>query len=510
MNKNIILAACLTAALASCNQVEVPEYQPMSLDIAVTTVAETKGLVTGTTLPSGSSVGLFVTDQTGVTYDGVEVSNVKYTAAGEGASQSWSAVSDIMLSGTKGTLKGYYPYSESVTDITAIPVEATSEIQNDWMWATPIGNLNYKYYNATVKMNHALAAVRLSVIRKTATDDAEITSITFKSNAAASEAVLNATNGALSSISGTGAKYTASETFTASDVKKSFDFITVPAGVSAPIAVELTVNGSKMTAESDPVLLEAGNLYEYTLVISVNEGLSMNTLNVTEWSTVENEELVDLLSKPSEISIPDPYVEWARIQHMDGTLYTAEEWLAAEAAGTVTDADANGVAVLYSTYEVCPHVVAPYSTSLMFSSNISVEIPSVNTVSDHGHPNYLAYHDIKGQANTEAILAAVANGTIEDAPAAEYCTNATLPNGQKGYMPALGEVKAWIDNKTMFNECMAAIGGIKVENYVDYSSSTQKSSTQHYYYTGNAYGMSVSYKEKNNKSRVIPVFAFSL
>lgn len=453
MNKKIIFAACLTAALASCNQVEVPEYQPMSLDIAVTTVAETKGLVTGTTLPSGSSVGLFVTDQTGVTYDGVEVSNVKYTAAGEGASQTWSAVSDIMLSGTKGTLKGYYPYSESVTDITAIPVEATSEIQNDWMWATPVENLNYKYYNATVKMNHALAAVRLSVIRKTATDEAEITSITFKSDAAASEAVLNATNGALSSISGTGAKYTVSETFTASDAKKSFDFITVPAGVSAPIAVELTVNGSKMTAESDPVLLEAGNLYEYTLVISVNEGLSMNTLSVTEWSTVENEELVELGPKP--ITIPDPYVEWARIQHKDGTLYTAEDWLAAEAAGTVTDADANGIAVRYSKYASCPHVLYSKATESEYSwsSKKQTNVPGLMLISDET----IAQLDVNGKSNTDAILAATA--TIGNAPAAQYCVDFTFPNGEKGYLPAAGEQQAWCDNKSDVEACINAIGG---------------------------------------------------
>lgn len=505
MNKNIIFAACLSAALASCNQVEVPEYQPMSLDIAVTTVAETKGLVTGTTLPSGSSVGLFVTDQTGITYDGVEVSNVKYTAAGEGASQTWSAVSDIMLSGTKGTLKGYYPYSESVTDITAIPVEATSEIQNDWMWATPIRNLNYKYYNATVKMNHALAAVRLSVIRKTATDEAEITSITFKSDAAAREAVLNATNGALSSISGTGAKYTASETFTASDTKKSFDFITVPAGVSAPIAVELTVNGSMMSAESDPVLLEAGNLYEYTLVISINEGLSMNTLNVTEWSTVENEELVEL--GPKTITIPDPYVEWARIQHVDGTLYTAEEWLAAETAGTVTDADANGVAVLYSKYAVCPHVIHPkYATNKnQWSSNTSVEVPEVPLTSNLE----TAKLDVNGQANTDAILTAVVTGTIADALAAQCCAETIFANGQQGYLPAMGEIQAWRDNETVINACMNAIAADQVNSYPKkILSSTQYSASQVWYWDSANNGPSNYPKDAYNSVR--PVSDFSL
>lgn len=283
MKKYIISAVCLVSALASCNRIETPEYQAMSLDINVTTAAETKAMVSGTTLPSGSSVGLFVTDESGVTYDGVAVSNIRYTGTGEGASQQWAAQSDIMLSATKATLRGYYPYSESVTDISAIPVQATSDVQEDWMWATPVANLNNKNNSATLTMNHALAAVRLSIVRGSYSGVAEVTSVAFKSEGAATDAVLDATDGSLSSVSGANTRYESTEIFTIGDEKKSFDFITVPAGVSAPVAIEVMVNGSKMVAESEAILLEAGNLYEYTLAVGT-EGVFVNSMNVTEWS----------------------------------------------------------------------------------------------------------------------------------------------------------------------------------------------------------------------------------
>lgn len=160
---------------------------------------------------------------------------------------------------------------------------------------------------------------------------------------------------------------------------------------------------------------------------------------------------------PFEIEIPSPYTEWARIQHKDGTLYTAEEWRAAESAGTVTDADANGVAVIYSRLAVCPHVIHPkYSTEkYKWSSNCTVTVPGVTTTLDKA----TAQLDVNGKANTDAILAAVVAGTIADASAAQYCADIIFANGQQGYLPAAGESQAWNDNRTAVNVCMNAIGG---------------------------------------------------
>ena len=269
--------------VASCAKIDISSHEPKALNIDVSTASETKTLVTGRKLPSGTSIGLFVSDVSDLTYDGVSVSNVKYTSTGEGDSQIWNTASDIMLSGTKGTLKGYYPYDESVTDITAIPVEATNDNQTDWMWATPVSNLCNKSYNATVKMNHALAVVRLNIRRKSYNGTGEVTSVSFNSESAAAHAILNATNGALTSIRSTDYSYMSSNYFLLTEESKTVEFITIPSGVKSPINISVTVDGTQLNGNTDEVKIEAGNLYEYSVFINKNE-LNINTIEITDWN----------------------------------------------------------------------------------------------------------------------------------------------------------------------------------------------------------------------------------
>ena len=499
--RSTLLLLSLTALLAvSCNEVSLPSGDSAALSLNVRTGLESKSIVEGTTLPSGSQIGLFVADESNDTYDGVPYKNVKYTGIGEADSQVWNTENDIMLSATKATLNAYYPYSEGVTDVSAIPVTATIDSQTDWMWAAPVSKLNSKNSYAKIDMSHALTVIRLNFIKGSYAGIGNVTSVSASSEGMATSALLNATDGSLSSVDGAGTAYDFSEAFTLSDSKKTFEFMTVPTGASVPVSVSVVVNGSNMVAETSDILLEAGKIYEYTLAISA-EGMYLNQLNVTDWDTID---YGTLELAPKEIKIPDPFVEWARIQHKDGTLYTAEKWLAAESAGTVTDADANGVAVLYSKYAVCPHVIHPkYSADKpQWSSNASVIVPGVPTTSDRA----TAQLDVNGKANTEAILAAVTAGTIADAPAAQYCAGVTFADGQQGYLPAAGELQAWFDNKTAFNACMDAIGGDQLNTNSSWTS-TQSGSSAWYFRAGDRY-LDNHYKSSSDYIFTRPVSAF--
>lgn len=500
-----MIAATAAFAIMACNQVDLPQNQEARLDLQVRTGVSTRGVLTENTLPSGSSVGLFLTDKSQTTYDGISVANIRYTGTGEGNSQVWAADEDIMLSATKGTLRGYYPYSESISDLTAIPVEATSSSQTDYMYATSVADLNNRNFTAMMTMNHALAGIRLSFIKGSYSGVGEISSVSLSSDGAATNAVLDATDGSLSSITGAGVTYTSNKTFSLAAEKKLLDFITVPAEVEAPIALSVMMNGTNMVAEIPAVKLQSGKIYEYTVEVAA-EGLLLQGLNVIDWNKIDKGTLE--LQPETVITIPDPYEEWARIQHVDGTLYTAEEWLAAETAGTVTDADANGVAVLYSKYAVCPHVIHPkYSTeSKVWSSNTSVEVPGLTLISD----DPTARLDVNGQANTDAILTAVVAGTIADAPAAQYCADVTFANGQKGYLPAAGELQAWYDNKTAVNNCMDAIGADKVyfTTVINTWSSTQSSASNAWLWYCDYSSLCSSTKYTGRFAR--PVSAFSL
>jgi hypothetical protein len=85
-----------------------------------------------------------------------------------------------MLSSSKAVLYVYYPYSDKVTDISRIPVEATSDNQTDYMYADPVTDLNNHNPEAAVLLKHALAAVRISLTRGTYTGKGVITGISIE------------------------------------------------------------------------------------------------------------------------------------------------------------------------------------------------------------------------------------------------------------------------------------------------------------------------------------------
>ena len=246
------------------------------------------------------------------------------------------------------------------------------------------------------------------------------------------------------------------------------------------------------------------------------EGYSVNKATVTggvptqsvDENGVRTIVITDIVSDVKVTFAGTTYVPWARIQHVDGTLYTAEEWLAAEEAGTITDVEANGVAVRYSKYASCPHIIHPkYSTNTMtWSTNTSVVVPGVPVTTDKA----VAQLDVNGKANTDAILKAVVAGTISNAPAAQYCADVTFANGEQGYLPAAGELQAWYDNKTTVNACMDAIGAdnvyVSTWNYT--WSSTQYSASSAWYWYYSSSNLDYDFKSDGNYAR--PVSAFSL
>ena len=567
MRRSIFMPALAVAALASCNRIDTPEMGSNALDISVRNGMGTKAVVEGTTLPDGSSIGLFVTDESGKTYDGNTVANVKYTATGEGDAQKWNAASDVLLSTTVANVSSYYPYDESVTDITSIPIEVTSDVQKDWMWGTPVSGLDNNNTSATITMSHALAVVRLNIIKGSFAGTGNIDYVSIKSDAAATSAVMDATTGTLTNVNRAGYTFISTNEFTLDTGGTVVDFIVVPTNTEAPLDIKVFVNGSEMVATTTGVTLESGKIYEYTVSVGV-EALLLNKLNISEWleqevqeqaskpfaptiryiGTKDNIKIIQSVTSEGIIVTASPildgyqvnevsvngsaykqsvdengvrtiiisdifsdiavvfegttFVPWARIQHVDGTLYTAEEWLAAEAAGTVTDADANGVAIKYSRYTSCPHIIHKKATSGYWGRlGILQTIPITSE-------NYI-YYDIDGKTYTDEI---VRNYQNYENIAAVNCANTIFPNGQQGYMPAIGQVIAWMNNFSIINKCLNAIGGSEfTTSSRRLNSSSQKSdnlSWSVYYSTskeGNAYLQNEN-KEISNETRAVCSF----
>ena len=148
------------------------------------------------------------------------------------------------------------------------------------------------------------------------------------------------------------------------------------------------------------------------------------------------------------------------IQHVDGKLYTTDEWTAKGFANS----EANGVAV---NAKECGFVISKTSLGFMcWSSDTSNEVAGILTASIKS----VALTDFAGQENTALMLATDTN------KAGYTCANYTFPNGEKGYLPALGEWKTAHANKAAIGEAMNLIGGTALDNNF-YWSSTQYSAS---------------------------------
>lgn len=172
-------------------------------------------------------------------------------------------------------------------------------------------------------------------------------------------------------------------------------------------------------------------------------------------------------------------------------MYLNTEWDGSKTASGVMVSDGTHAFVIHPNAE---------QENTKWSSNTSFAIPGVITTEDDA----TAEKDFAGEANTEAILAAIANDAIADAPAAQYCAGITFAHGKTGYLPSAGELAlayTYIDD---INASMTAIGGILLDMNTNYYwSSTQIDEYHAWNWSGNV----VFFNCKSNKCPVRAISA---
>ena len=277
----LLISACTT--FTACNEETEDVFNTQNkLNLKVQTAAiETRGLIESATLPDASQIGLMLVDASGTTYDTKTYNNIKTTASTGKTPQTWTLDSQVLLSSTDGTLYGYYPYNSSVTDLTKVPVSAG---ETDYMYATPAEGLNDGSYNADVTMNHALAAIRLKIVRGTYTATGSVTNLAIKGDNIATSATLNAKTGTLTSPTGAGTAINKAVTQTLSPSAQTTDFIFIPVtGSSAQPTFTATIDGKDYVATAGATTFAQGNLYEYTLTIDA-KAITLSDVKVGDWS----------------------------------------------------------------------------------------------------------------------------------------------------------------------------------------------------------------------------------
>lgn len=178
------------------------------------------------------------------------------------------------------------------------------------------------------------------------------------------------------------------------------------------------------------------------------------------------------------------------IQGVSGKLYETDAWSSQETP--------NGVAVIT---ENCSFVIALENAHTAYCQwgSYSTIVSGITTTTTESE----AKTDYDGEAQTTTILNELGNtSSTYDAPAAYYCRAYTFPNGKEGYLGALGEWQAVLDNKEAVESALSKCDGTTFNRY--YWTSTQYNYLYSWYmYLSNEY---VTYAGKN-KNYYVRAFA---
>ena len=284
MLKKIYISLFLTVAtFISCTEnehlLDGQDSTCLDIDVAVGS-RSSRSLVNN--MQDGDNIGLLLVDGSGSSYDGKSYMNVMATADVTGGVTDWTIERDVTLVDTEGRVYAYYPYNNDVDDFTAIPVETVS--QTDYMYGMSSDAVSSNQPKADIMLNHALAATRISLKRGTYTGTGVVSSMAVKGDKLATSAVLNALDGSLSSISGTGADITVAMDNASLDSNVSGEIIFVPVSVTdgAAIDIAVVIDGHEYTYEHAVGALSQGTVYNYSLTMD-ETGLSMADISIGDW-----------------------------------------------------------------------------------------------------------------------------------------------------------------------------------------------------------------------------------
>ena len=170
---------------------------------------------------------------------------------------------------------------------------------------------------------------------------------------------------------------------------------------------------------------------------------------VTDWNVILGFKDLDLsslprLTKEEFYTLKSPkYKSGTYIQHIDGNLYTKGDWV----SNGFSNDDANGV---YKSDGWSAMIIAKDSLgSIPWSSKPNVLIDGVTTTDSYD----IVMNYNNGVEDTAKIAA------FDPDSAAAKCANYTFPNGQKGYLPSLREVRMMGG----CNEALELIGGAPID-----------------------------------------------
>lgn len=239
---------------------------------------------------------------------------------------------------------------------------------------------------------------------------------------------------------------------------------------------------------SDGVTYFEGVLATETLRVEVPKGI---TVTVTNINSGGNRVLAVNDTGVRTVMLSLDVENGVYIQGVSGVLFSVDQWSGQETP--------NGIAVITDN---CRFVMALKDAYISIAKwgGYGTTVSGIVTTTAEA----TAAEDYKGRENTDTIISALSgvnDGYVTGAPAAEKCKAYTFPNGQVGYMGAVGEWEAAYNNKAAIEAALSACGGTEISPY--YWASTQYSSYRSWrldWYSG-------LYYDDKSSSRYVRAFA---
>lgn len=458
------------------------EGTPLSIQVNSSTLTKIGGVVSTTTLPNASQIGLYLTNASdGTAYDSSNP-KVVFTASGTGSSQVWSTSASIKLSSTKGNVYAYYPYSETISDITSIPIDVTEN--KDVMWATPVSKVYDAFGTVTLNMNRPLSVIRLQINKKEYSGAGVIQDISVKGAGLASSGTLNAKTGVLTPSSG-GSWINFGDLGSLSRLTTSFKIVEqlfVPVTASGLVTIKVTVDGQVYEAFWNNSSNFVNNRsYVFNLTFN-SDKLFLNAVNVTGFN---NEDIGSL-----ETPVETPISTWDKACLLDGVYAIKEDgspvpytsatddayngvgFVLKGKAYQISNAELSGVQWQYTDYLDIPGANFPYVNASASSYTY------LSSTTDYSTWTGGALSDFTGKSSTNRIVDAIGSYSYNNIGEATISfRNGSLNQSfNDWYVPACGQLGYMYIMKTQINELLQKCGGTTI------SSNSYWSSTESTYY----------------------------
>jgi hypothetical protein len=253
---------------------------------------------------------------------------------------------------------------------------------------------------------------------------------------------------------------------------------------------EATFDVSYTNVENENVSVTLG-VGEYVLPIKVN---STVTCTPTEDYNGFTTPQAKSASAGARISFGMLYEELlgVYIQHIDGTLYTKEDWVNEGFSNDLANGVAIAGAVTGEGFVVGKEDLNTIDKYRWYNGSPSLVAGVLATTSSSA-----AILDMKGLQNTSLLTG---NHDV-----AYICSRYTFPNGNKGYLPAMGELHLLYQNVDVVEDLMKTIGGSVFKEGEMYWSSTQVNDKRVWtYYLNSKYSDIASYSKNNDIGETRP------